>query len=65
VASLTVAGLLSMSGPLPSSDTEDTTQMPPDLEQERTRRIDRFDLWLFLSVWIVITAAAGLGIALS
>jgi len=30
---------------------------------ERKRRMDRFDFWLFLSIWMVITATALLGIA--
>jgi len=29
---------------------------------ELKRRRDRFDVWLFLSVWAVISAAAGLAI---
>ena len=37
-------------------------QLPPELDQGRKRRMDRFDFWLFLSVWLVITAAAGLAI---
>ena len=31
---------------------------------ERRRWMNRFDLWLFLSVWIVITTVAGLGLVL-
>ena len=29
---------------------------------ERNRRMDRFEFWLFLSIWMVITAVAGLAI---
>ena len=31
---------------------------------KRNRWMNRFDLWLFLSVWVVISTVAGLGIAL-
>jgi hypothetical protein len=37
-------------------------QLPPELNRGRKRRMDRFDFWLFLSVWLVITAVAGLAI---
>lgn len=33
-------------------------------EEQRRRRIDGFDAWLFLSIWTVIIAASGLAIAL-
>jgi hypothetical protein len=32
--------------------------------EKRSRWMNRFDLWLFLSVWVVIITVAGLGIAL-
>jgi hypothetical protein len=31
---------------------------------KRRRWMNRFDLWLFASVWVVITTLAGLGILL-
>jgi hypothetical protein len=31
---------------------------------ERRRWMNRFDLWLFLSVWVVITTVAGVGLVL-
>ena len=31
---------------------------------KRRRWMNRFDLWLFASVWVVITTVAGLGILL-
>jgi hypothetical protein len=37
-------------------------QLLPELDQGRKRRMDRFDFWLFLSVWLVIAVASGLAI---
>ena len=44
-------------------EKDDSEKLMAKME-ERRRWMDRFDLWLFLSVWIVITTVAGLGIVL-
>jgi len=39
--------------------------MPLELDEDQRRRATRFDLWLFLSIWLVIFAMAAIAVFLS
>jgi len=39
--------------------------MPLELDEERRRRMDRLDRWLFLSIWLAIFAVTGIAVLLS
>jgi hypothetical protein len=39
--------------------------MPLELDEDQQRRADRIDLWLLLSIWLVIFAVSAIAVLLS